>query len=84
MATAYILLHATISCPWEALIGLLNTLIPALLAWLAARSYFKVAEKDQEVKTLTVLRNELDGKMGGLNADLTNVRLSLSKAEAEL
>lgn len=81
MITAYIMLQA--NCPWDMLMGLLISLIPALLAWLAARSFYKVAEKDGEIKVLANLRNELDGKVSGLNADLTQVRLALSKAEAD-
>jgi predicted flap endonuclease-1-like 5' DNA nuclease len=83
MTTAYILLFAAGSCSTDALIGLLNTLVPALLGWLAARSFFKVAEKDGQIKDLGVVNTSLSGKVDGLHTELTNVRLALSKTEAD-
>jgi predicted flap endonuclease-1-like 5' DNA nuclease len=83
MTTAYILLFAAGSCSTDALIGLMNTLAPALLGWLAARSFFKVAEKDGQIKNLGELNTSLSGKVDGLHTELTNVRLALSKTEAD-
>lgn len=79
-----ILFAASSNCKMELLIGLLMSLIPALLGWLMAQSYYKVPDLRANNAKLTADNAELTAKVGTLTSDNTDLRVKLSQLEAEL
>lgn len=71
---SYILLNCSI---WDNLpTALALCLIPFLLGWLAARTYYKVGSLRDQIAELT-------GRVGSLNEELTTTRVKVTQAEAE-
>jgi len=56
--------------------GLALCIIPFILGWLAARTYFKVGSLRDQI-------TELSGRVSTLTEELTDTRMKLSAAEAE-
>lgn len=83
--TCYILLHAASSnCTMELLIGLLMTLIPALLGWLMAQSYYKVPDLRASNAKLGEENTALGAKVSSLTGDNTDLRVKITQMEAEI
>ena len=81
----YIILFAASSnCTMELLIGLLMSLIPALLGWLMAQSYYKVPELRENNAKLTTANADLTAKVGTLTSENTDLRVKLTQLESEL
>jgi len=57
--------------------GLALCIIPFILGWLAARTYFKVGSLRDQI-------SELSGRVSTLTEELTDTRMKLSATEAEL
>jgi predicted flap endonuclease-1-like 5' DNA nuclease len=72
------------NCALELLLGLAMSLIPALLALLAARSFFKVDDLRENNARLTSDNGALNIKVNGLNTDNTELRVRLTQLEADL
>lgn len=71
---SYILLNCSI---WDNLpTALALCLIPFLLGWLAARTYYKVGWLRDQIAELT-------GRVSGLNEELTSTRVKVAQAEAD-
>jgi predicted flap endonuclease-1-like 5' DNA nuclease len=71
---SYILLNCSI---WDNLpTALALCLIPFLLGWLAARTYYKVGWLRDQI-------TELTGRVSDLTEELTNTRVKLTQAEAD-
>ncbi|MFN0174907.1 MAG: hypothetical protein ACKVU0_09695 [Saprospiraceae bacterium] len=70
--------HILLNCSiWDNLpTALALCLIPLLLGWLAARTYFKVGWLRDQIAELT-------GRVSTLTEELTNTRMKLSAAEAD-
>lgn len=79
-----ILILMTSACLKALLMALAMCLIPALLGWLAAQSYFKVGELRDRITSLTGEAGSLTGKVNSLTDDLTNLRVKHTQLEAEL
>jgi len=73
----------TSECLKALLIALAMCLIPALLGWLAAQSYFKVGELREKVTALSAEVGTLTGKVNTLAGDNTDLRVKLTQADAE-
>jgi len=71
--------HILLNCSiWENLpTALALCLIPFLLGWLAARAYYKVGWLRDQVA-------ELSGRVSTLTSDLTDTRVKLTQAEADI
>jgi predicted flap endonuclease-1-like 5' DNA nuclease len=72
------------NCTMELLLGLAMSLIPALLAMLAARSFFKVDDLRENNTRLTADNGSLTTKVGGLTGDNTELRVRITQMEADL
>jgi predicted flap endonuclease-1-like 5' DNA nuclease len=70
--------HILLNCSiWDNLpTALALCLIPFLLGWLAARTYYKVGALRDQV-------NELSGRVSSLTEELTDTRVKLTQAEAD-
>lgn len=70
--------HILLNCSiWDNLpTALALCLIPFLLGWLAARTYYKVGWLRDQIAELT-------GRVSSLSEELTNVRMKLAQAEAD-
>ena len=70
--------HILLNCSiWDNLpTALALCLLPFLLGWLAARTYFKVGALRDQIAELT-------GRVSTLTEELTNTRMKLSAAEAD-
>lgn len=82
--TISILFLLTSACLKALLTALAMCLIPALLGWLAAHSYYKVGELRDQVTALGSEVTSLNGKVNSLTGDLTDTRVKLTQADAEL
>lgn len=71
--------HILLNCSiWDNLpTALALCLIPFLLGWLAARAYYKVGSLRDQV-------NELSGRVSSLTEELTDTRVKLTQAEADI
>lgn len=71
--------HILLNCSiWDNLpTALALCLIPFLLGWLAARAYYKVGWLRDQVAELT-------GRVSSLTSDLTDTRVKLTQAEADI
>lgn len=72
------------NCTMELLLGLAMSLIPALLAMLAARSFFKVDDLRDNNARLTTDNGSLNTKVTSLTGDNTDLRVRLTQTEADL
>ena len=79
-----ILILMTSQCLKALLTALAMCLIPALLGWLAAQTYYKVGELRDKVTALGAEVGTLTGKVNSLTSDLTDTRVKLTQAESEL
>lgn len=84
MVCHIILFAASSNCTMELLIGLLMSLIPALLGWLMAQSYYKVPELRENNAKLTADNAELTAKVSAMTSDNTDLRVKLTQLESEL
>lgn len=73
----------TSECLKALLIALAMCLIPALLGWLAAQSYYKVGELREKVTALSAEVGTLNGKVNSLTGENTDLRVKLTQADAE-
>jgi predicted flap endonuclease-1-like 5' DNA nuclease len=82
MLFSYILLQCTF---WDHLpTALLLCLLPFLLGWLFAYAFHGVGSLRGQINSLTTQNGELNGKINALTSDLTDVRVKLTQAEAEI
>lgn len=79
-----ILILMSSACLKALLTALAMCLIPALLGWLAAQSYYKVIELRDRVTSLTREVGDLTGKVNSLTGDLTDLRVKQTQLEADL
>lgn len=82
----HIILFAASSgnCTTELIIGLLMTLIPALLGWLMAQSYYKVPELRENNLKLSADNTALNAKVGSLTGENTDLRVKITQQDADL
>ncbi len=73
----------TSQCLKALLIALAMCLIPALLGWLAAQSYYKVGELREKITALSAEVGTLTGKVNALTSENTDLRVKLTQADAE-
>lgn len=65
-------------------IALALCLLPFILGWLAAMAYYNVGGLKTKIASLTTDNDELNAKVSGLNADLTDQRVKLTQRDAEI
>jgi predicted flap endonuclease-1-like 5' DNA nuclease len=82
--TLSIIFLMTSECLKALLTALAMSVIPALLGWLAARTFFKIDALKASVAKLTDDNNGLSGKVGTLTTDNTDLRVKLTQIDAEL
>lgn len=82
MLFSYILLQCTFADHLPT--ALLLCIVPFILGLLAAYAFYRVGALKSQIADLTAKNGELDGKVGSLTADLTDTRVKLTQAEAEI
>lgn len=75
MLFSYIFLQCTLMDHLP--LALLLSLLPFLLGWLAAQAYYKVGQLREQIASLTASNDSL-------HAEITDLRVKLSQAEAEI
>ncbi|MEI6411743.1 MAG: hypothetical protein WCR52_20295 [Bacteroidota bacterium] len=82
MFFAYILLQSTFQ--QDLPVGLALCIVPAILGWLAAYSYYKVGSLKTQIASLTEENTGLKAKVDGLNSENTDLRVKITQLEAEI
>jgi predicted flap endonuclease-1-like 5' DNA nuclease len=83
MLFSYILLHAS-TFQQDLPIGLALCIVPAILGWLAAYSYYKVGSLKAQVAELTTENTSLKGKVASLTEETTDLRVKLTQADSQI
>ncbi len=79
---SYILLECTFAQNLPTALAL--CLIPFLLGWLAAYAFYGVGSLKNQVASLTAQNGDLNLKVNSLTGELTDTRVKLTQAEAEI
>lgn len=79
-----IILLMSSACLKSLLMALAMCLIPALLGWLAAQSWFNVPGLRDRLQNLETANAELGTKNSSLTADNTDLRVKLTQADADI
>lgn len=82
MFFAYILLQSTFQ--QDLPVGLALCIVPAILGWLAAYSYYKVGSLKGQIASLTEENTGLKAKVDSLSSENTDLRVKLTQREAEI
>lgn len=65
-------------------VGLALCIVPAILGWLAAYSYYKVGSLRTQVTNLTTENGDLTAKVAKLSEEGTDLRVKLTQADAQI
>ena len=79
---SYILLECTFAQNLPMALAL--CLLPFLLGWLAAYAFYGVGSLKNQLATLTTQNGDLNAKVNTLTGELTDTRVKLTQAEAEI
>ncbi|MBU6342598.1 MAG: hypothetical protein KGS48_13975 [Bacteroidetes bacterium] len=82
MFFAYILLQSTFQ--QDLPVGLALCIVPAIIGWLAAYSFYNVGKLRTQVSTLTAENGTLTEKVNKQAEELTDLRVKLTQAEAQI
>jgi hypothetical protein len=82
MLFAHIFLQSTFQ--QDLPVGLALCIVPAILGWLAAYSYYKVGSLRTQVTNLTTENGDLTAKVAKLTEEGTDLRVKLTQADAQI
>jgi predicted flap endonuclease-1-like 5' DNA nuclease len=82
MFFAYILLQSTFQ--QDLPVGLALCIVPAIIGWLAAYSYYKVGSLKGQIASLTEENTGHKAKIDSLSSENTDLRVKLTQCEAEI
>lgn len=82
MFFAYILLQSTFQ--QDLPVGLALCIVPAIIGWLAAYSYYKVGSLKGQIASLTEENTGQKAKIDSLSSENTDLRVKLTQCEAEI